>query len=299
MGTFEESPPVVVGVESTDGGRLAVLWAAEEADRRGLRLRLVHALDWPLGAQHDPDMRKPWETWSGIFRRAGQRALEEARSLALDVHPGPEVTEALVDGQPGVVMWEQAANAAMVVLGSRRLSSIRELMTTGSIAVPVIAHATCPVVIVREPEHGGDHPGTVVVGVDGSRAVALAFEEASLRGATLVALQVRPFTASPVVGAVTHAEEVAEGRIRLAESLAGWAQKYPPTYRCDARSSSVIPCTPWHRRPNTRKCVVVGTRGLGGFKGMLLGAVGHGLVHHSHCPVMVVPPERGRDDDRD
>ncbi|MFI1583757.1 universal stress protein [Embleya sp. NPDC020630] len=158
MAGFEKPAPMVVGVENNQGGRLAVRWAAKEADRRGLRLRLVHALDWPLGAERDPDMRKPWETWSGIFRRAGERALEEARSLARDTRPGLRITEALVDGRPAVVMREQAASAAMVVLGSRRLSSARELMSTGNIVVPVIAHAACPVAVVRAPEHRGDDP---------------------------------------------------------------------------------------------------------------------------------------------
>ncbi|MFI6985966.1 universal stress protein [Embleya sp. NPDC050154] len=294
MITFEESAPVIVGVENTDAARIAVLWAAGEAERRGLRLRLVHALDWPPGAEHDPDMSKPWETWSGIFRRSGQQTLEEARRFALSAHPGLDITELLVDGEPGAVMRKQAASAAMVVLGSRRLSSIKELLTTGSIAVPVVAHATCPVVIVRDPEHVEDDPWTVVVGVDGSRvserAVAFAFEEASLRGATVLAVQVRPFFASPVVGAVTNAEEVEEGRIRLAETLAGWSEKYPdvPVRR------EVVLGHPVHTLVQASEhalCVVVGTRGLGGFKGMLLGSVGHGLVHHARCPVVVVPRE--------
>ncbi|WP_331767981.1 universal stress protein [Embleya sp. NBC_00896] len=300
MTTFEGSAPVVVGVENTDAARLAVLWAADEAVRRGLPLRLVNALDWPVGVDSDPNVTGPLQTWGGVFRDAGRRALDAAGALVVSRHPGLGISESLVDGEPAEVMREQARDAAMVVLGSRRLSSVRELMTTGGIAVPVVAHARCPVVIVREPEHATGDPLTIVVGVDGSRvserAVAYAFDEASLRGAAVLAVQVRPFSASPVVGAVGNVEELEEGRARLAETLAGWNEKYP-----DVRVHREVvfghPVSTLAQVSEHALCVVVGTRGLGGFKGMLLGSVSHGLLHHARCPVVVVPRER--DDDHD
>ncbi|MET7298524.1 hypothetical protein [Embleya sp. NPDC005575] len=52
MTAFEESAPMVVGVDNADAARVAVLWATVEAGRRELRLRPVHALDRPVGAAH-------------------------------------------------------------------------------------------------------------------------------------------------------------------------------------------------------------------------------------------------------
>jgi len=297
--TFEGSGPVVVGVDDSDAARLAVVWAADEAARRGLPLRLVHALDWPAGADRDLDTTKPWRTWSGIFHSAGQRALDHARTSVESRHPDLELSQALVDGTPARVVRDQAQGAALVVLGSRGLSSMTELMTGGSVAVPVAAHATCPVVVVRSPEHVTADPPTIVVGVDGSpvseRAVGFAFEQASRRGATVLAVQARPFASGFVATAVSRPDEVREGRIRLAETLAGWSENYPdvPVQR------EVVfghPVRTLAQASEHALCLVVGSRGFGGFKGMLLGSVSHGLIHHAHCPVVVVPREHDEPD---
>jgi nucleotide-binding universal stress UspA family protein len=156
------------------------------------------------------------------------RALAEAAVLASGRHAELVVDTALVDGKPTTAMRAQAPHAAMIVLGSRGLFSATELLTTGGIAVPVTAHASCPVVVVRE--HATADPRTVVVGVDGSRrsepAVAYAFDEAVRRDATVVAVQVRQ-PGSGLMASLSMPEEIKEGRIRPAETLAGWTEKYP------------------------------------------------------------------------
>ncbi|MFF7250208.1 universal stress protein [Embleya sp. NPDC008237] len=290
MDTYEGPAPIVVGVEHTDAGRLAVVWAADEAARRGLPLRLVHALDWPAGADRDPEANPHRQTWSGRFRDAGLRALAEAAVLASGRHAELVVDSALVDGEPTTVMRAQAVHAAMIVLGSRKLSSATELLTTGGIAVPVTAHASCPVVVVREPEHATADPRTIVVGVDGSRrsepAVAYAFDEAARRGAGVVAVQVRQ-PASGLVASLAMPEEIKEGRIRLAETLAGWTEKYPDV---PVRREVTVghPVRTLVKAAEHALCLVVGSRGVGGFRGMLLGSVSQGLIHHARCPLVVV-----------
>lgn len=306
--------PVVVGVENTEAGRLAVRWAADEADRRGLPLRLVHALEWPTGAPRpqyshatgepvrhrethrvhavswpaqpyrDADLIPPARGWGDRFRDAGCDAIDKARAIALAAHPNLEVTDEMADGDPVRVLRNQTDSAALVVLGSRHLSSAAELLTTGSIAAPVAAYARCPVVIVRGPEQPGLIYPFLVVGVDGSPrsepALAFAFDEASRRRAVLDAV----FVTSPYASKATDAQ----GRVNLAESLAGWKERYPDVVVRPqiARGHTVRALVEASR---DALGLVVGTRGLGGFGGMVLGSVSRGVIHHATCPVFVVP----------
>ncbi|MGC0418116.1 universal stress protein [Embleya sp. AB8] len=297
MTTNQETAPIVVGVEHTDAGRLAVVWAADEAARRGLPLRLVHALDWPPGIDHDTAPNPHRQTWSDRFRSAGLRALDEARELATSRHPGLAAETVLAHGAPVPVLREHTRDAAMLVLGSRRLSAATELLTTGGIAVPLTAHATCPVVVVRVPEHTTADPATIVVGVDGSAhsepAVAYAFDEAARRGATIVAVAVRQPSGGLLAG-LQMGEEMQEGRLRLAETLAGWTEKYP---NVPVRREVAVghPVKVLRDAAEHALCLVVGTRGRGGFTGLLLGSVGHGLIHHARCPLVIVPTPHGEE----
>ncbi|WP_436776457.1 universal stress protein [Yinghuangia sp. YIM S09857] len=296
MGHFSEQTPIVVGVEDSEAARRAADWASDEAAVHKRPLRLVRALDWPPGADRRPDMTSPWETWSGRFRAAGQKALDITRAQVLARHPDLTVDEELVDGTPDDVLRAAGRDAAMVALGSRRLSALREALTTGSIAVPVIAHAHCPVAVIRRHENTSAVPNTVVVGVDGSRAseraLAYAFEEASLRGATVLALWVCHFPMTPVAAVAADAARL-NARETLSSTLAGWTAKYPdvPVRQQIAFGHPVRTLADASR---DALAVVVGQRGLGGFRGMLLGSVSQGLIHHAEAPLIVVPA--GHDD---
>ncbi|MDI2129516.1 universal stress protein [Yinghuangia seranimata] len=291
MAGYSATAPIVVGVEDSEAGRLAVEWAADEAALRERSLLLVRALDWPPGANPEPADDRPWETWSGRFRTAGQQALDTARAQALARRPELTVAAQLYDGTPEQVLRSVSAEASVVVLGSRRLSSLREALTTGSIAVPVIAHAACPVVVVRHPAHDASVPPTVVVGVDGSpeseQALAYAFEEAAPRGAGVLALWACQLPMMPVAGMAADAL-AQDARDTMDHMLADVVGKYPdvPVRR---QIGFDHPVRMLADASKTALAVVVGTRGLGGFRGMLLGSVSHGLVHHAQCPLIVVP----------
>ena len=84
----------------------------------------------------------------------------------------------------------------------------------------------------------------------------------------------------------------------VAESLAGWEDKYPEVA---VRRHSVrgLPVEALVRQSENACLVVVGTRGRGGFAGLLLGSVSQGVMHGSHCAVAVVHGAKELQHDRD
>ncbi|KIF04914.1 universal stress protein, partial [Streptomyces sp. RSD-27] len=192
----------------------------------------------------------------------------------------------LTAGSPAAALCRAAQEARMVVLGSRHLRRTAEFLSAGSTVVPVSAQAGCPVVVVGDAEHISQQPPYLVVGVDGSpsagAALAFAFEEADLRAAALRAVCVgQPPAFSP------HDGEAAR-RALLSEATAGLSDTYP-----DVRVTHEVltghPVEELGRAAEHALAVVVGRRGRGGYTGMRLGSVVHGLLHRAHCPVITVP----------
>lgn len=126
------------------------------------------------------------------------------------------------------LLYDALAEHVALVVGSRRLGRVAEVFSESSVVAPLTARAACPVGVVRAPEHTTVHPRTVVVGVDGSRssqaAVAFAVKKASMREALLRAVWVWPRS---LLAHDDGEEGLAERRRLLAESVAGWAEKYP------------------------------------------------------------------------
>ncbi|ORM36802.1 hypothetical protein BFL43_06190 [Williamsia sp. 1135] len=138
-------------------------------------------------------------------------------------------------------------------------------------------------------------PNTVVVGVDGSRcsaqAVDVAFEEASLRNANLVAIHAWNFTKIQSVfrtetPRLSWKETRTAEQAVLAESLAGHSDRYPDV----AVTQQVLNSDPVGalRDAGDNACLlVVGSHGRGGFAGRLLGSTSRALLHTVTCPVIV------------
>lgn len=281
---------IVVGVDGSESALRAVRWAAGEAERRRVALQLVHVYLMPTGLSGglvDPAVVLD------ALREQGRRYLAEARQVAAEAGVRPSVVLRNAPVIPALA--KEALSASLLVLGTRGLGGFTGLMV-GSTAVSLAGRVHCPMVVVR-----GDEPadGPVVVGVDGTQAseaaVAFAFAEASRHGAELVAVHA---WAEPVLDTVLlgHFEPVDFEPVQqrayetLGERLAGWREKYPEVHV----TREVVrehPSRALLRYAEGARLVVVGTRGRGGFRGLLFGSTGQHLLHHASCPVAIVRTE--------
>lgn len=288
------SAAVVVGVDGTPAAHSAIRWGAMVAARQGRRLVLAYGMNstpaktWLVAYQ--PMVDEAVQT----LRTHGEQALTTGVQVVREAAPDLAADTLLSEHSPAKMLIELSKSAHMVVLGSRRGGAIAHL---GSTILAVAAHGHGTIVAVREDAEDITN-GPVVVGVDGSpvsdTAVAAAFAEASERGAELVAvhtwsdLTFTEFASTGFIEIPAEDLQTAEQAV-LAERLAGWQQRYPEvTVRRE-----VYPSTPaMHLREWSERAqlVVVGSRGRGGFRGLLLGSTSQSLIQRAACPVMITRP---------
>jgi nucleotide-binding universal stress UspA family protein len=308
--------PIVVGVDGSPASWQAIHTAVWEARARRTTLVLAH------GFPADP---YTWYGWAPMYagptydpRALAQTMVDETANEVRDTYPDITVTTELHAGTGANALIEASRDATMVVVGSRGRGGFAGL-SIGSVAAQTAAHAACPVLVIRPPVEGdtepltdtGDRatvrPGPVVVGVDGSStstdALAFAFEEASLRGGPLVAMHVWWQLPTHELGPdlpdrMDLAEATEEVKRLLAGLLGNWPAKFPDVAVELRPVQSMHPSKELIEASRDAGLVVVGSRGRGGFAGLLLGSVGRDLVSHAHCPVAVVHPHHtGRDRD--
>jgi len=277
------STAIVVGTDGT-ASSAAVAWAAHEAQRRQLPLRILHAYDW----DRDDSRDEIGNEYVDLARELAQAVTSAARGQALETAPDVDVEADFVIGPATERLLEAAESADLMVLGSRGRGGIADLL--GSVSQRVATHARCPVVVVRDG--GATSGGPVVAGVDDSPAadtvLKTAFEAAADRGVGLIVvrshLPVIPLWPSTMVADLdTHGQDAAE-QARLDELLEPWRAKYPdvPVGTVLTREGAAAALVAASR---TAQLVVVGSRGRGVVAGALRGSVGLHLLHHADCPV--------------
>ncbi len=290
--------PIVVGGDGSASSDDAVRWAAVAAALRRASVVLVSTYPTPQDVAYAT-------VPLGLFAEQeaeGNRLLVRAAEIAVDAargHQKVHVRTELLTGPPILMLLDQSHTAGMMVLGSRGLGEFTGGLL-GSVSSALAAHADCPVAVIRGLPGPGDaaFDGPVVVGVDGSRnsepAIAAAFEEASLRGADLVAVHAwTDFNVSTVFKVDSNEMVVAWPGIQtgeeavLAESMAGWQNQYP-----DVLVRKVVvrdrPVRHLLAQAELAQLVVVGSRGRGGFPSMLLGSTSQALLHTVGRPLLIV-----------
>jgi len=287
-----QTAPVVVAYDGSQASSAALTWATAEAIREHAPLRIVEVFELVIVDRPSPGKVVPLAALRTV-RERGLEALAESVRLR---HPGLHVDTLLLEGAPSPALIEETAQARMLVLGSRGLGGFSG-MILGSVAVQVGAHAHCPVVVVPPDTLPTLHNRRrVVVGVDGSKlsakAIDFAFEQAEAIGGRLVAVHAwnSPFSTyeNGRGELMFDNEEVRKAsEVLLSEALAGPRSDHPDI----AVDVELIPGQPARailHAGEAADLVVVGSRGRGGFTGLLLGSTSQQVLHHARCPVAIV-----------
>ena len=283
---------IVVGIDDSPAARVAVQWAARDAELRNVPLTLLHAVS--------PEV----STWlktplpAGVMRWQqdhGRRLIDEALKLVEEVcqRSGPAGIHTEIFAAAAVPTLIKLSKDAETVVAGSQGSGRWPGRRLGSVSSELLRHAHCPVAIVHEEDPSAPPApaqAPVLVGIDGSpaseSATAIAFDEASRRQVELMALHawsdldVSEWHGIDWPATQSMAEEV------LAERLAGWQDQYP-----DVRVTRIVvqaqPARQLVQQSGNAQLVVVGSRGRGGFAGMLVGSVGETVAQMARVPVIV------------
>ena len=290
---------IIVAVDGSDASNEAVRWAANAALKRKQPLKLVSAYTMPQFMYAD-GMVPPQELYDELESEAGDK-IENARKIVTDFSADVEVSYLVKEGAPIDTLLDLSETAEMIVMGSRGLGSLSSLVM-GSVSSAVVAHAECPVVVVRKDNDVtvDNKYGPVVVGVDGSeisrQALKIAFREAEARGALLRA--VHSWTDTQIhttyVGLVDAQNQmdrmIVERQNMMEDELKELIKEYP-SVQVEEIVERERPVQSLTEAAKDAQLLIVGSHGRGGFKGMLLGSTSRTLLQYAPCPMMVVRPK--------
>jgi nucleotide-binding universal stress UspA family protein len=299
---------VLVGYDGSPVSKVALDWAAETARQQGKRLTVLFCVDlamMPAFPAYDAAVALP------DLEQAARAVLDEGAERAAAIVGRDGVQPLTAIGSSAAELVAASKDADIVVTGSRGRGRLLAGLL-GSTSYAVTAHAHCPAVVVR-PGQGDDvgvvgvgervpHPDAehaVIVGLDDSdaseRALEMGAEVAAAAGATLRLVTVArvgsieswAYAEDTQAGTdETHeVREAAEDTLRRSEAHARGAH---PELTIE---TEVLYGEPGHVLGDLAAhagLVVVGSRGRGGFAGLLLGSVSHTVIHEAPCPVMVV-----------
>ena len=298
---------VVAGVDGSDSALHAVLWAAREAESRGVPLTVVNALHLPEAAvaPYEP------EDFAARQQAAGSALVETVAAGIRDEYPGLTVETRISPSSPTHLLAELSAPEVLVVTGTRGHGGFAGMLL-GSVSRALATHADGPLVVVRGPEPEQAN-GAVVLGVGptpAASAVEFAFAAARRYGAPLRVLRAwmppMPMAGFGMPGGTglggpgilstpesfdSDTEEAADAT-RAIEPVSA---RYPEVkVEVGAAMGNAVPVLT-EAGADARLIVVGAHRHRGPFS-VGAGYVVEGLLAHSPVPVAVIPVRAGRDE---
>lgn len=290
---------VLVGVDGSTPSLHALDWAAAYARQVGWPLHIVCSYSLPsfTAASLDGGYAALDDT---AIQEGAKAVLAEATQRAEAA--GVRTTAAIATGDAAGVLVELSKDYGLVVVGTRGRGGFTErLLGTVSSALP--AHSRCPTVVVPFKSGPGDEelPAVtplkrIVVGVDGSPSADIALrhaiKQARAWGAELVAVAGVPVGAGAgllawLPASIDHQQvldDITEGLNVIVDRHEAENPDVPiKRIVLDGTGAELLT-----EFSTASDLVVVGSRGRGGFTGLLLGSTSQAVLHHSACPVMVV-----------
>ena len=291
---------ILLAVDGSEEARRAARLATALAEGLDSELHLVHAgpmasvYAYPESVIYDTDLQE--EVREAARRTAREKLAAEADAVGVT---GKAAGTHAPIGRPDaeIVRVAEEIRAGLIVVGSRGLGPIRRAVM-GSVSGSVVHHAHCPVLVVRDG--GGGPGGPIVLAVDGSEESKLASRAAAeisaSSGSPVHVIYVMP-TEARLYGRHYYSEDVKRS---LMEEAKAEARKFLDGQAEGVRASggTVTQTYLGVGRPDEEivelaeeigaGMVVIGSRGLGGVRRALVGSVSDSVVHHAHCPVLVV-----------
>lgn len=260
VGHQEGQAPVIVGIDGSELAVRAAYWAAVEADARHVPLQLVHIATDEVSLE-------------------GLESVLTARQAVIDrwartcERPSPAIEPLVLGGDPAARLTELSAGAALLVLGDNQAGPLAGLLR-GSVAATLAGAARCPVALIRPLRSAASAVGPVLVAVEdaGSPALPAAFRAAATRHSALVVADLRR-------------RAVADGD--LDDLIARYQRQFPiVTVQCVAVAGDRAVAL--ERFSATTQLLVIARDGYGKLR-THLNPMLHMALHHTQCPVLVLP----------
>lgn len=278
---------IVVGVDRSAAAAGALEWALEEGVRRGSKVTALCAwtdlatAGYPLGGVLVTDPAQV----ERLARETAEELLKEATGKVAGAD-GIEIGVAALRGPAAAVLAEMSRTADLVVVGTRSASALSRAVL-GSVSSSLLHHAASPVVVVPEPRAAGTRPPRVVVGVDHSPeskvALRWAADAAARRGWPLVPVFVHEAIFDEVTADLSLAELEDHERAALRSAVGTFEGVVEPEVLTGHAGEQLLGMV------EPQDLLVVGSRGRGGFTGLLLGSTSTSVAQHAVCPVAVLP----------